>query len=356
MFQQLPHREEIMRGGAGAARELMQLIQDDPALIESLLRDTLKRVADASEREQLRDHLESLMAPHNEPVTRKVCIRLLAAQYPEATHIGQRMLDFAASSTHETREIRICALKAVAALRPVAPLGRRLILLLRDEDKGIVLEALSMLPQYVGVLQSSELDHELERLVGPTTDLDVRCAAIELLGRFGEIDALERIFLLPLKHEREHSAVQVMVKHLLCKPRSVTQLNPKNFEQLVRRLLEKMGYEAVEVEQKGSWDQGVDVRAHYYEDRLKGRERFKMIGQCKRYQKSNLVGPDVVLKLTETLKQQEAARGVIITTSDFLPAALDVARKHQQIELIRGVELQRLLDTHFDKNFYRVAR
>jgi restriction endonuclease Mrr len=116
-----------------------------------------------------------------------------------------------------------------------------------------------------------------------------------------------------------------------------------------------MGYEDVEVQSKGSWDDGVDVTAWLREQRLMGLERIKVLGQCKRYRQSSLLGPDVVEKMVESLKLKQGGRGVIITTSGFQPAAIERARSYKQIEMITGADLQVLLDKHFDKGLYRVG-
>jgi len=354
LFERTQYVNAIASRGAAAVRELLPAVSSDPKLVGSLLREALDATSDAAERERLRDDLEQRITPNNELQLRKVCIGLLADHYPDATHIGLRLLESAADRERETREIRICALKAAIRLKPVAAIGRRLLPLLQDEDLEIVLKALGALPAYRDKLSTDEVTRELDRLIGPATDLEVRCSAIEILGLFGEIDVLERVCLLPMRQERELLAVQAMVRHLLAKPRSVIHLNPKNFERLVGRLLEEMGYESVVVQSKGSWDEGVDVTAYYHEERLKGRERFKMVCQCKRYGQSKLVGSEVVNTMVASLKSAQAGRGVIITTSDFLPAARELARSHQQIELIRGTELQQLLDRYFPGNVYRI--
>lgn len=357
LFDQHTHRAAIAGQGREAMRALLPMIPHDPPLIEGLLRQTLKSVSSVSDREWAREDLEPKLAPSHDAATRQVCGRLLVGQFPEATHIGMRLLDFAADDVRETREMRISTLKAAAELNPTFSLGQRFVALLRDADTGIVLGALRALSAYVAVLSSEDIVREIERLIGPASKLEVevRCGAIDLLGRFGEIDVLERVMLLPLRHELEQQAVQAMVLHLLRKPRSAVRLSPKNFEHLVCRLLEKMGYEDVEVQSKGSWDDGVDVTAWFYEQRIKGRERIKVLGQCKRYRQSSLVGPDVVDKMADSLKAKQAGRGVIITTSGFQPAAIERARSHKQIEMITGADLQRLLDEHFDKGLYRVS-
>jgi HJR/Mrr/RecB family endonuclease len=354
MFEQRRYREKIASRGVEAVRELLPLIPSDPLLVEGLLLETLRRLTDEPERTSIRYELERRIAPNNEPSTRRVSIRVLAELYPEATHVGQRLLDFAADHSRETKDMRLHALKASARLQSAPMLGHGLVALLRDQDPDVVLETMGVLSVYSGIITSDDVTHELERLVGPMSPLEVRCRAIELLGRFAEIDALERIMLLPLKSEREYMAVQTMVRSLLEKPRSVVSLSPKSFEHLVRRLLEKMGYEEVLVQRKGSWDQGVDVTAWRDEERLKGRQRIKMVGQCKRYRRANLVGPEVVDKMVETLQAEKAGRGVIITTSGFTPSAIERAHQHQHIELISGAELQQLLDERLERDLYRV--
>jgi hypothetical protein len=357
MFDQHEHRAAIAKLGRDALLALLPMIPNDPQLIEGLLRQTLKNIPTGSDMDRARNDLEPKLDPSHDPTTRQVCGRLLVGQFPEAIHIGLRLLDFAADHVRESREMRISTLKAAAELNPTFSLGQRFVSLLRDADTGIVLGALRALSTYVTVLSSEDIVREIERLIGPASklDLEVRCGAIELLGRFGEVDVLERVMLLPLRHELEQQAVQAMVLHLLRKPRRAVRFSPKNFEHLVCRLLEKMGYEDVEVQPKGSWDDGVDVTAWIHEQRIKGRERVKVLGQCKRYRQSSLVGPDVVDKMADSLKAHQAGRGVIITTSGFQPAAVERARSYSQIEMITGADLQRLLDEHFEKELYRVS-
>jgi hypothetical protein len=269
MFEQRRHREEIARRGADAMRELLPLISSDPPLVEGLLLETLRRLTDDSSRTMIRYELEHRIAPNNEPSTRRVSIRVLVELYPDATHVGHILLDFAADGSRETKDMRLHALKAAARLQAAPVLGARLVDLLRDQDPDVVLEAMGALASYSGIISSEVATQELERLVGPTSPLEVRCRAIELLGCFAELDALERIMLLPLRREREYMAVQMMVRSLLEKPRSVVRLSPKSFEHLARRLLESMDYMNVTVQKKESWDQGVDVIAWREEDRLK---------------------------------------------------------------------------------------
>ncbi|MDI1434925.1 restriction endonuclease [Polyangium sorediatum] len=351
MFEQQLLRGAITQRGVDAARELLNFIAQDAPLVEGLLRDTLKGIRDEPARERIRNELERRIEPNHEPPVRRVCMRLLGTHFPQATHVGARLLDFAASSATETRDMRMDALKATVKFLATATLGSRMVRLLDDADPSIVAEVLNALPAYQPVLEPRDVVGKLHALVSLGSTSEIKYTAIELLGRFGDIDAFERVCLQPLHHERERLAVQIMVGHLLSKPRNVLALAPKTFELLVKQLLEKMGYEGVEEQNKGSCDGGVDVTAWTTEVRVNGPQRVKVVVQCKRYSPSNLVGADVVRKMVDSLRAQGAARGVIITTSAFQPAALEFHRDHQYIELINGQQLQTQLDTYFEGTF-----
>jgi hypothetical protein len=352
MFEQRRLREEITHHGAAAVHDLLRLVLLDPTLVEGLLRDSLAATQDEAGRSEALHELERHIMPAHDVIVRRACMRLLAGYFPNEASAGIELGEIFQRDS-ETREIRLEALRAAARFRPIPQLGWRLAVLLRDRDREFVTLALAVLPAYQEVLRPVEIVRDLRRLLGPDIALELRCSAIELLGRFGEIDEFERVCLLPLTDEREQRAVQAMVGHLLHKPRNVLALSPRGFEGLVARLLEKMRYEDVTAQEKGSHDQGVDVTAWFVEHRLKGPERVKMIGQCKRYS-SEPIGREVVATMVDSLRQQQAGRGLIITTSLFAPAALELARAHQQIELVDGRQLQELLNTHF-AGVYRIG-
>ncbi len=356
LFEDRQHRAEIARRGREAVRDLLPLIPNAPVLVEALLLETVRGIKGSADREQVREDLEHEVSPGNHPSARAICMRLLGTQYPNDTHVGTRFLDFAAN-VQEPKEMRLCALNAASSLKPVSALGKRLVDLLHDADLDVVHKVLGILRSYSGLVPVEEVVHELERLASPTSSpvisRQVRCDAIELLGQFGEVDVLERVILLPLTHEHENEAVGRLVQHLLRKPRSVVRLTPKSFEHLVCRLLEQMRYDDVTVQRKESWDRGVDVLAWARGDQL-GPERIKVIVQCKRYKRSNLVGPDVVDQMVKTLQEEGAAQGVIIVTSDFQTAAHERAQRHQHINLVSGRRLQELLDKHMGSGLYRV--
>jgi HJR/Mrr/RecB family endonuclease len=115
------------------------------------------------------------------------------------------------------------------------------------------------------------------------------------------------------------------------------QMPPGQFEDVIRLLLESLGYEdAVVTGQSG--DGGVDVRATL---RLHGMTSVPTVVQAKRW--ANNVGGDVVQQLRGALHVDE--RGVVITTSSFTKAAQAeaVAVGKSPIGIVDGTTLVNLL-------------
>lgn len=119
------------------------------------------------------------------------------------------------------------------------------------------------------------------------------------------------------------------------------QMDPFRFEHLIKRLLEEMGYENVEVTTATN-DKGVDVVG---EIEL-GISRVREVIQAKR-QQSN-VGRGVLDSLRGSLYRFDAVRGTIITTSGFSKGAQGeaFAKGQAPITLIDGERLISLLIEH----------
>lgn len=118
-------------------------------------------------------------------------------------------------------------------------------------------------------------------------------------------------------------------------------MNPYAFEHLIKHLLEKMGYDDVEVT-AASNDKGVDVVG----DIELGISRVREVIQVKR-QQSN-VGRGVLDSLRGSIHRFEAVRATIITTSGFTKGAQDAAFEKgvAPITLIDGESLLDLLVEH----------
>jgi hypothetical protein len=114
-------------------------------------------------------------------------------------------------------------------------------------------------------------------------------------------------------------------------------LDPYQFEDLIARLLEKMGLDVEETKRSG--DGGVDVIAHSDEPITGG----LFVIQCKKY--SSKVGVPKVRDLYGVVHHLNASKGILITNADFTQQAKDFA-EGKPIELIDGDALRTLLDRH----------
>jgi restriction system protein len=118
-------------------------------------------------------------------------------------------------------------------------------------------------------------------------------------------------------------------------------MDPYQFEDLVRRLLEEMGYEDVETTSPSN-DKGVDVVG----DIEVGITAVREVVQVKRY-RSNIQRP-VVDALRGSLHRFGAVRGTIINTSGFSKGTREAAfeRGAAPITLIDGEKLITLMIEH----------
>jgi len=135
--------------------------------------------------------------------------------------------------------------------------------------------------------------------------------------------------------ERQRQAVREQLAERL------NQINPFQFEQLIRRLLEEMGYQDVEVTSPTN-DKGVDVVA----DIELGITKVREVIQVKRHV-ANIQRP-VLDALRGSLHRFRAVRGTIITTGDFSKGTKDAALEAgaAPITLINGQKLLDLLITN----------
>ena len=125
---------------------------------------------------------------------------------------------------------------------------------------------------------------------------------------------------------------QDLRKHLL-------KMHPQRFEELIRSLLEEMGFDEAETTAYRN-DKGVDVRGILRTNPL---STTKVAIQAKRWTAN--VGSGVVRDLRGSLRVAEAEQGLIITPSDFTSDAKDEAEDSGKtpITLIDGLLLVDLL-------------
>jgi len=113
-------------------------------------------------------------------------------------------------------------------------------------------------------------------------------------------------------------------------------LSPRGFEKVCRELLRESGFENVEVT-GGSADGGIDG---YGTLEINPFVSFRVLFQCKRYAKGNLVSRAQVGDFRNTMIGR-AEKGIIITTSGFSNAAIQEANREgaPQVELVDGDKL-----------------
>lgn len=121
---------------------------------------------------------------------------------------------------------------------------------------------------------------------------------------------------------------------------SLNSLSGHDFEDLVEKLIRKMGF--VTEERKKSADGGVDLKVVNENPILKG----SYIIQCKRYLKP--IGESVIRDLYGVVTSERANKGILITNSSFTRSSKMFA-SNKPIELIGGVQLQDLIEQYLGK-------
>lgn len=131
--------------------------------------------------------------------------------------------------------------------------------------------------------------------------------------------------------------IQIQIHKVLRK--QLLSMVPQKFEELIRLLLEQMGFEETETTPYSN-DKGVDVRGVLRSNPL---SIVKVAIQAKRW--TGNVGAGVVRDLRGSLKVADSEQGLIITPSDFSSGAKEDAQSTGKtpIRLINGNQLVDLL-------------
>lgn len=123
----------------------------------------------------------------------------------------------------------------------------------------------------------------------------------------------------------------------------IASLSSRQFERLVEKLYQKMGYDTVLTQQ--TWDGGKDVIATKTE---KGHKTTIYV-EVKRTQK---VGPKLVRELKGVvLDNGEANKGVIVTSGHFSSEALDLVKDDARFELIDLEDFVKLMNRYHGINW-----
>lgn len=280
--------------------------------------------------------------------TRLLSIRLLEKFDPKNS---SSLLVSICIDESEPKRIREQSLQSIEKIKLN---NSQILLMARNTDssnESYVRSLIKIIKKHNELKSEIEIQNFLEKTYqSKTLDDAIKCQALEALGWFGEIDALERACLLSDRSEAMNKALVSMLHNILERPINITQIRPENFELLTSKLLDKLGYKNVSTT-RSVRDDGIDVIA-YKENSGVSESQYKVIVQCKRYS-SKQIDINTVEQLIKTIKDHKAKEGLLITTSTFSNRAIEFAENHQYIEMIDKFSLQNLLNKAFgDGRFY----
>jgi len=106
-------------------------------------------------------------------------------------------------------------------------------------------------------------------------------------------------------------------------------MSPEEFEHYCAAVLREMKWKARVTQASG--DQGVDIVAD--------KRGMRIVIQCKKYSKP--VGNRAVQEIVAAIAHEGAQRGVVVTTSDYTPAAEKLAASNQVL-LLHHADLRRI--------------
>lgn len=117
---------------------------------------------------------------------------------------------------------------------------------------------------------------------------------------------------------------------------AIEKMNGYEFEEFLKNLFAKLGYKVVHTKLSG--DQGADL--------VISKDDEKIVVQAKKYT-SGKVGNKAIQEIVASIKYYNADKGMVVTTSEFTPAARELARANDII-LIDKYKLKEIL-RNFDK-------
>ncbi|OMF50678.1 restriction endonuclease [Paenibacillus peoriae] len=127
-------------------------------------------------------------------------------------------------------------------------------------------------------------------------------------------------------------------------PRTLLELNSREFECLIAKLYSEIGYDVTLTE--AIKDGGKDVIAL---NNTPARKE-KLYIECKRYKKN--VGVHWARALIGTISNDKITKGVLISPLGFTKGCIKLANENSRIELLGDKELITLLDDNLGKNWF----
>ena len=120
---------------------------------------------------------------------------------------------------------------------------------------------------------------------------------------------------------------------------SLYEISPRELEYRLMEVFHRQGFDQVDLTADRQ-DGGYDIHLQRA-DPLLGKQTYLV--EVKRYKRDRKVDISPVRSLLGVVLANDAERGILVTTSSFSKAALDFAEKSERLNLIDGVELEKML-------------
>lgn len=342
MIQQLEqhfkNHQDKNNQDAVLSRDLLQIAFDCAKDHKTITREILEK-------------LETYRTKNYPDGLRQLALLFLAEHHPQ--HTINHLIDIARDPT-ESSSMRNAALQRIQHISAANGTRSLLLDIIRRNETAHIADVITLIEKQHRQFDCQETKAVLEDLVHCTeASSTLRCRAIKALGLFGDLNTLERLYLLSENDAAIQNSILEMVRLILTHPIDVLTIRPENFEHLIKKLLLQLGYYDVTVT-RSSGDGGVDVIAYKKHHGIHNKP-YKTIVQCKRYAPANKVDLNVVEKLIEAIQTHQAKEGLLIITSTFSERATVFAQHHQYIELVDGAALQGLLNQAFGEDRYYIS-
>lgn len=352
-------REDILAEIRQLGIEALPVILDTSDLTHAstAIRELVKAL-DPSDREKACTYLVRALRRDRPLELRKLGLSLIGDTLSALTSYIDRVLELALDGA-EPEEMRARAFRilrgAALPLEYVRQIGELIKIEILGPDcpealRDAVFECLKAHAEQLPVeLTIRRLDPFLYHPVPA-----VRMHALGLLGEVGDLQAVERMCVLPNTAE-EIDRIQQAIGRILARPTNLLSFTSDHFEVFISHFLRKLGHYEVEVVAR-SGDGGVDLKSCQQRRNAKGPGDERWAVQCKRWTK-NRVGVTEVQEFVRASRTERfnAKHALFITTSDFTQDAHEFAKANSSaIELMSGKELIVALDRHFGAGRYTI--
>ncbi|PRP99387.1 Restriction endonuclease [Enhygromyxa salina] len=343
--------EQIVALGADAIAGLLQRSEHSQA--KTALRELVAQL-EGDERERACTMLRSGVRRDRAVSARMLALKLLGEYFTDLTGFIEKVVE-TALDTGESNEVRARALLTLAAAALDGATARELSgkLLSMEalggtEKAGLRAAAFECFVEHAEHLPVDVTMASLDPFL-IAEGAGVRTLGLKLLAAVGDIDAVERIAMLPTANE--DASAQTAIETILARPINLYALRWEHFEHFVGQLLRSMGHLDVEITRTVR-DDGVDVISYREREDFGRQTRERWVVQCKRWTKS-----DVDVKALEEFvcrsREQDAKHALFITTSGYTKRAQDYADAHlNAIEIIDGDQLIGILERQFGPGRY----